>query len=135
MFGDGSVGGTLVVGGTVMGSGPYVDSSDARLKQNVRDLFSDDVTHRSLSVPSPQVDIVMGSPTAEEANSGSSSSKKSNTTSRLSTSTKLESAAIDAVRALRPVRYSFNASAAPNRSFPQGEEVSQTKTLHRAIFV
>lgn len=129
MFGDGSVGGTLVVGGTVMGSGPYVDSSDARLKQNVRDLFSDDVTHRSLSIPQPQVDEVMGFATAEEANAGSSSNKR-NITSRLSTSTKLASAAINAVRALRPVRYSFNASAAPNRTFPQGEEV---KAQHRAI--
>jgi len=42
---------------------------------------------------------------------------------RLDSSSKLESAAINAVRALRPVRYSFNASAAPNRTFPRGEEV------------
>lgn len=36
---DASIAGSLVVGGTVMGSGPYVDSSDVRFKTNIIDLF------------------------------------------------------------------------------------------------
>ena len=36
--GEAFVGGSLFVSGTVMGSGPYVDSSDARLKEEVQDL-------------------------------------------------------------------------------------------------
>lgn len=39
---DAFIDGTMTVGGAVMGRGPYMDSSDARLKRDVREISSSD---------------------------------------------------------------------------------------------
>jgi len=56
--GDAYVGGSLIVAGAVVGSGPYVDSSDARKKTNVRQIDANEIFGTLAMLPAYRYELI-----------------------------------------------------------------------------
>ena len=126
--GDAAVGGHMVVSGTVMGSGPYVDSSDARFKTDVRDLFSSQpyVNGSSTSTSTISTSSAVGPSSKDESGlrgAGGGSGSGSGSGSDSGSGARGRRSGLETISQLRPVRYAFKREEFPDRHFPEGEDV------------
>jgi len=115
------------VGGTVMGSGPYVDSSDARLKTHVTDLFPSTQQHPTSATKQPKGGGGGGGGGVGNSNVTRSDEvgAKLKPGERKEGGTPGSSSALQLIQALRPVRYRFNQTLGEltSKRFPTGDEI------------
>ena len=116
--GDAAVAGHMVVGGTVMGSGPYVDSSDARFKKAVRGLF--EKKQGAGDDHEKEAEEREGDRNATSTMAGGRGSVGSGAAGGAIGG---EGSALEALSRLRPVRYEFKREEFPERKFPAGEDL------------